>query len=663
MSRPLSPLALLSTHTQQFTLKFTRGDIIVDLSKLKFFQKQLTRSLITGENPDRASLRQQIIEPIQAELERINKGLQEHEQGNVSARETHLHELYDSIVPLKGKAPRSDDYVLQVLKAWKGPVDDPFHFLQDNIFAFFRPSRAAMCKRFDELQSNMARIMLLLSDRKTLENVDISRVLKRFTYKLGAVKEADWTAENLGDIVKKLTDSVKFYDTGDGQDKFESAGWAFMRHALINGKAGSAIVPLMLLFGQRETVGRIRVARKVAEVEERKLLRKTERARKGGRKPVHTIKATPLSDRHEIEARIVETAKPPDKGTGLRLPLGEAPFKIYQQKEKGRGEPLQEGQFKSRPPTPPPPKSPPRDPSEVQRSSQFLSFSEFKLGIRHINLKEEPEDHSPAFGDIEELQRQQEAQHRKLQIPEQVKIDAAVNKSEGKWAVPKPRTPRSQNGQPTAQEVGPLEDQVASEADGPLNVDSAPGRTDNGTTMGHMPLKVNDRGMEPGPFKFQVGNALPIDREKHVQHLRALNRMLAFKRSVGKKVRSRNRILIGPARLEQLKATGLGPMVEESMVKDTPRGRAAGDTGGVSQHSYDDNEQATALPPKHNGPALVNESDRHGEVWGTNKGLDYHGRRQAAAESNIKKKVEEEEKASLARLETQMAKQWVKRDE
>ncbi|KAJ4392061.1 Glutamate--tRNA ligase mitochondrial [Gnomoniopsis smithogilvyi] len=610
----------LEEMKQNFTLKFTRGDIIVDLSKLKFFQKQLTRSLITGENPDHATLRQQIIQPILAEVERVQTGLQEYQQDDAAAAaaataEPHLRELYDSISP-DGLGPAlSEDYVLQVLKAWKGPVDDPFQFLQDNLFAFFRPSKDAMRKQYHELQRNKARIMILKPHRRTLYHADVSQVLKIFTSKLSDIKEDDWTAEKLGDIVKELTDSVKFYDTLENKDKFESAGWAFMRHGLINGKAGSAIVPLMLLFGQRETVRRIRDARKIAGEEEKILFSSAEeagRARYGERKDheIRQQKASGEEDRYDMEFHNVETEKSLEMEKFL-TPSGEAPFKIYLQQEKGRGEPLTEGPFKSQPPTARP-RSPPRDPSEVNRSPQFLSLSEFKFGTRHIKLSKAPKFRGPALDYVAGLQRQQGAPSQDIQAPERVQADALINAKEPGWVTPKPRNFKGQDAQSRSQEAGPPGVRVASKADTPIDIDSH-GRAkdvkeENQNTAASGKEKKSSTDKKAGPFK-PVGSELAIDRGSHVEYLRGLNRALALNRAELERRGLPGKEWKHPTRLQQLQGKGPGPMLQKSVLHDKSQTSAVGDTEHDSQHAHG-GVQATTLASNHDRSTVRDEADR-----------------------------------------------------
>lgn len=541
--RPYGPLT-----PKQFTLKFTRGDIIVDLSKLKFFQKQLTRSLITGENPDSAALSKQIIQPILAEVKQITKGLQGGQKREALDAEPHLREIYDSLASLQPGDKHSEDYVLQVLKAWKGSVDDPFHFVKDNLFAFFRPSNNAMRIKYKELQANMARIMIIKSDRKTLINADISKVLKQFTSKLSQVQENDWNAEKLGDIVKELVDSVKFYDTLANKDKFESAGWLFMRHALVNGQPGSALVPLMLLFGQLETRYRIRRARKIAADQE-KLMSKEQKKADSQRRRSGAGAVPPPEPRNETLATASR------KKAEL---TGQDPFEMAMEVKKQKEKPLEEGPFKSQPPPPPPKKSPPRDPSEVERSPQFLSRREWKLGTRHIPPQKNVESRGPAFGDITEtLQYRQNDQSQDGQASKSAQVDTTFRALEGDWVTPKPRVSQFRDKRSESQQgTG------SSEAQGLLGVNTQTHgnglKASDDSTLSRLAVG-SDKVGEQGPFRPK-GVTTIVDKKSHIEHLRAINAALARGRELAENRRKGGQTSTRPSRLQMLRGTGLGPM-------------------------------------------------------------------------------------------------------
>ncbi|KAK7728344.1 Glutamate--tRNA ligase mitochondrial [Cytospora paraplurivora] len=251
----------LDEMKQNFSLKFTRGDIVVDLVKLKYFQNRFIRDLISGAVADPVALSKRILKPIQDELLRLDEKLTEEEYEDSVAALDQLNSI--SHLTLRRAHDRGEEYIHEVLKAWKGPIDDHSQFVRDNLYAFWAPSRAAYRESFPEFQDGMRRIKLT-KQLKAIENTDISRVLKYFRDRLEEIPEEGWEPEAVGNRTKELADAVEYYDTKKDQLMDHGAGWKFLRWALFNGMSGQSVVPMMLLLGREETFRRLREARKIA---------------------------------------------------------------------------------------------------------------------------------------------------------------------------------------------------------------------------------------------------------------------------------------------------------------------------------------------------------------------------------------------------------------
>lgn len=253
---------------QNFSLKFTRGDIVVDLVKLKYFQNRFIRDLISGAVADPVALSNRILKPIQIELQRLDEKSklstqQEDEDLTVGMDE------HDSIAGLTMQRilGRTEDYIHNVLKAWKGPIDDHAQFVRDNLYAFWAPSKAAYRASFTELQDGMRRILLTKKTKK-VENTDISKVLLYFRNSLEEIPEEQWDTETVGNKSKELADAIEYYDVKKEQVMSHGAGWKFLRWGLLNGMPGLSVVPMMLLLGRDESLRRLREARKIAARQE-----------------------------------------------------------------------------------------------------------------------------------------------------------------------------------------------------------------------------------------------------------------------------------------------------------------------------------------------------------------------------------------------------------
>ncbi|KAF3770293.1 hypothetical protein M406DRAFT_246886, partial [Cryphonectria parasitica EP155] len=244
----------------QFTLKFTRGDIVVDLAKLKFFQTKFTRGLVSGDIADPDALRRNILKPILSEVQKFEASLAEHHQGS-TPEDDELRDLHQSISDrVIFEDGITEDVVLTVLNNYKGSLDNLAQFFHDNIFAFYPLSKTALKKSFLELQDSVARVRVD-KGKKSLINADISKVLTFFRIALKKIEPDDWNEETLGPAMKQLAMSVQFYDTKKEQLVDQSAGWKFARWALLNNRSGLPIVPMMLLWGRDETLRRLKSAR------------------------------------------------------------------------------------------------------------------------------------------------------------------------------------------------------------------------------------------------------------------------------------------------------------------------------------------------------------------------------------------------------------------
>lgn len=590
---------------------------MVDLQKLKFFQSQLTRNLISGKNPDHDTLRTRIIQPILTELQKLDEKLQAYREYNRADDDPNVQSMLESIAPRSEEPALTEDYVLQILKASKGPPNSPTMFVHDNILAFYRPSKESMRKAFHELQAPMRKIMILEDETNKLLNVDISKVLRTFIHKLSKeIEPEEWT-EKLDNFVYKLTDSVKYYNADKGQDNLETAGWKFLRHGVLNGNPGLGVLPIMKLLGKKETVDRMRNARKVASAEEDKAfeavqklkMKETEAAK------VSTRRLTPgprgeeakqaTTTRNMNQAGNVKVHEPRNQRIllleepqrTLPPPPGTGPFRVAVDKMKEDPfKVLTEGPFKSRGPTPSPPKSRGRDPSEVERAPKFLTPEEFNLGMRHFKT----EDRGVALYKIEELQYQERARRRDQEATEAARVYVEQRNSNGGWIAPRTATPRDaqQDGRPEErgafQSSDPLfaayktrvnqiyEDNKRHQLNQAMKAASAARRQEQIAAQTQSSqltlqqrvgfvLEAESRKSMRGPFRPAGATSQIDDLDRHVKHLRALNRTAAFRKAERKhmdeETRFKRLIASGALRPLSLQVPGKQPAEDSKGVE------------------------------------------------------------------------------------------------
>lgn len=535
-------------------MKFTRGDIVVNLAKLKHFHAKLTRDLISGAVKDPAALRQYIVGPIMSKLEEVEK--KPNLLDRLSWDET--SKFLDSIGERTSRAPEvTEDYVLKVLKAWKGPVDDHFQWVYDNIFAFYPVAKRALRQSYYGFQENMQRL-LIKKGEKNLVNTDIHKVLMWFRHNLSEVSEDDWNEETLGPVAKMLADSIEYYDTKKEELMVKSPGWKFLRWALLNGRSGLSIVPIMVLLGREETLYRMRTARKIVRDEQERqgklkekedaeaLTRKVRFRYMGeafGEEAKQDTTSRDLLER-TIEPRNVKIRVPKMGENNQRVSPLQSLTPMPTEEMEMQDPPalhVDKGPFASRPPETIPHQLTKRRPADVDRSPQFLDFQSWKTGLRHLELDgkraEDKMEYAPAPWELEVLP-ESTGDRRIPEAPEPGGGDEEVPH----WADPAFLERRSKH------------------------IEAPPAR---------VPNKPPPPAGKKGPF--MPGQPME-DYHAHVQHLRELNAAEKLRRDAEEQKPPRPESQ--PGRLDALKSSVTGPMYAGKALGGTPEEIAARDRKG-----------------------------------------------------------------------------------
>ena len=352
---------------------------MVDLAKLKFFQTRFTRDLISGATVDPTALSHRIIKPILSGLERLNRDLFKQPVSEFVA-EVVGDQPKMRISAARQRRQPTEEYIHEVLKASKAPVDNHRQFIRDNLYAFWPPSTLAYKNSFNEFQSGMKRIKMVRKKQKIL-NMDISKVLHHFRDSLHELTEEEWTLENVGNKAKELADSVTYYSTEKDQLMDHSAGWKFLRWALLVGSPGLSVVPMMVLLGQKETTKRLRVARRCANVREEQLGVEAKKAQLQNQLRLYArVKGYPTGDGQRSPDDQVSEPRNVKVRMHEKEPVG------TQDEAKGFLRPIR---HESHLPEIGPFWSPPRpqrvpDPEPETLPPKHISPDEFKTGQRHI---------------------------------------------------------------------------------------------------------------------------------------------------------------------------------------------------------------------------------------------------------------------------------------
>jgi hypothetical protein len=348
---------------------------VVDLGKLKFFQNRFKHDLISGAIQDPTALSQRILKPIKSELEQLDQHLFEQPVSELVAEIVGEEPKTRIRAGHQWKQP-TEEYIHEVLKASKTPVDNNRQFIRDNLYAFWSPSILAYKNSFEEFQRGMNRIQLQRRPN-VLSNTDVSKSLLVFKNSLLKLTQEQWTLDRVGSMAKEFADSVTYYSTEKDQLMDHGAGWKFLRWALFVGSPGLSVVPMMVLLGRDETIRRLKVARRCAKIQEQLLEAEAKKAQKARLRAL-TSEGQRVPDEQVSEPRNVKLRMNQEKDVGTQYQAHQFPRPIHDEShlpKRGpfwsptRPQPIPDQKQKQKPEPLPP---------------RHISFEEFITGQRNI---------------------------------------------------------------------------------------------------------------------------------------------------------------------------------------------------------------------------------------------------------------------------------------
>lgn len=256
------------SNSAQFSLKFTRGDIIVDLGKLNFFQSRIWQGVMSGTIDEPPSFRQQFVDPVIAELTQIEQDINARLENRSVAHPDFLDSIAAADYIDMIRKNRTPEFVFQVLKAWKGNVEDYATCVRDCIYAFVRPSRKAYLRGLREFEPAIRKVRIFENDDYGGVHSDISAVLKWLRSQFSLVSAEDWNQSHLDTYVKQTVGKISYVDHDEKVEKKGAAGWQFLRWGLLNSQPRLGLVPIMVLLGPEEVDRRLVLAARAAVNEE-----------------------------------------------------------------------------------------------------------------------------------------------------------------------------------------------------------------------------------------------------------------------------------------------------------------------------------------------------------------------------------------------------------
>lgn len=352
------------------------------------------------DGADTPYVRSRLAQPLLTQLKRIQEDLltEGKQLGGLSPEEA--EDFFAGVENNPSLASQiTEDYVIKVLQAYKGPMDSPFEWVCRNIWAFYPVPKGVLRKSFLEMQESVARIMIT-QDEKRILHADVSKVIHWFRQQLVKI---EWNAEAVGNETKRITDAISFYDTDAEKLKDKSAGWKILRWALFNGESWLSVVPVMMLLGRDETLQRLRLARKAAFAEEERL----NKARNLEKRPAESTNGGDIISR-TFNDGLAETVEPRNVKV-LASPIQRGLRSIsYQTGASGSWEEDPWGESSAADLKGPFVSSPPglnrKEPKDVEKPYRIIDFDTWRRGNRSMDLGREQEEddkgRAPAFWEL-----------------------------------------------------------------------------------------------------------------------------------------------------------------------------------------------------------------------------------------------------------------------
>ncbi|KAK4146146.1 putative mitochondrial glutamyl-tRNA synthetase [Dichotomopilus funicola] len=262
-----SDVMVMHEMVKKFTLKFTKGDIIVSLSKLPFLQDKHLH-LLTTKRPlygvDKAVIHNDILSPIKDIISTLDKAKTAAKKAADSTTDTSIPDLGNLI-----KNPR---FLEKAYLHNLGRFLTSIKLDLTNPAARFPPLvRKARYLFWDVPSTTLEQLLrndalapgIPLSDIQALP-----RALAILNDKIEAVNPLQWSELNLAELLKGLKTDERYLRcfAAAGEDNRKSLNYLPLRWALSGMEKGLPVSLTMEILGRKETLKRVKLARKVAEM-------------------------------------------------------------------------------------------------------------------------------------------------------------------------------------------------------------------------------------------------------------------------------------------------------------------------------------------------------------------------------------------------------------
>lgn len=253
----------IAVLTSQFSLRFTKGDIVVNMEKLAFFQKKHCQLLLQDSTRNTKAINDFMVAPLTKRIREVQK-LQQEPDSTASAQS--LGAMLADLIPslgsplaqMSGSESEVEDYVFRLIKSSRGYAMDVDETIASNRYLLWRIPTEVLQTTYKTMMDPTKSVVLESQETAPAQLVD------HFIRRFDKIDGQSWDAVELQRAVDDTVKGKNIVFEVEGTDGGVDGGWKFLRWALLASDPGPQMVPLLELLGKQETMRRLKAAQEIS---------------------------------------------------------------------------------------------------------------------------------------------------------------------------------------------------------------------------------------------------------------------------------------------------------------------------------------------------------------------------------------------------------------
>ncbi|TPX09454.1 uncharacterized protein E0L32_009342 [Thyridium curvatum] len=260
---PRKGVMTLDEMVENFSLRFTKGDIVVNMEKLAFFQKKHCQLLLQDSTRNTKVINDFMVAPLAKRIREVQKSQQEPDS---TASAQCLGAMLADLVPslgsplaqMTGSESEVEDYVFRLIKSSRGYAMDVDETIASNRYLLWRIPTETLQTTYKTMMGPTKSIALESQETAPAQLVD------HFIRRFDKIDGQSWDTVELQRAVDDTVKGKKIVFEVEGTDGGVDGGWKFLRWALLASDPGPQMVPLLELLGKQETMRRLKAAQEIS---------------------------------------------------------------------------------------------------------------------------------------------------------------------------------------------------------------------------------------------------------------------------------------------------------------------------------------------------------------------------------------------------------------